>query len=115
MSQERRGEPRTSIGKLGLVAHDNLADRMLGSVTNLSHHGLTLLSNHPVDNGGTLQLDLRRASSPDQSLLEIAISITWTRPADTPDNLWLGAQIIGISNAHAQKLDDLIKQAENNH
>jgi hypothetical protein len=87
---------------------------LFGSVINLSQHGLMLLSSRPVESGGTVQLDLRRADTPEQPILEIAISVSWTRPADTPGNAWMGAHIIGISEAHANTLRNLIEEAESN-
>lgn len=111
MSKERRREARIDAARLRLLAYDSLAGELLGSVTNLSESGLMLLSNKPVENGGTLQLELRRAAAPDYSLVEMAVTISWTGAAETPGNAWAGAHIIGISEAHQQTLHNLIEEA----
>lgn len=111
MSKERRSEPRIDSGQLRLVAYDSLTGKLFGSVTNLSNNGLMLLGNGQVDAGGTMQLDLRRAATPEQVIIELAVSINWVKGADTPGSTWIGAQIIGVSEAHAQTLHNLIEEA----
>ena len=112
MTEERRSEPRIDAGSLHLVAHDSLTGEPLGSVVNLSSNGLMLNTTQRADPDGVMQLDLRRLAQPELPILEMAVRIGWVFPADTPDNYWLGAQIIGIGEAHAQTLRCLIEEAE---
>jgi len=111
MSHERRSEPRIETRQLRLIAHDSLSEKLFGSITNLSANGLMLLANNQVDVGGTIQLDLRRAADPQHPLLEVAVTVSWTRAAQTPGNFWVGAQIIGITEADAQALGRLLEEA----
>jgi len=111
MSQERRSEPRIETKQLRLIAYDSLAEKLFGSVTNLSSNGLMLLGNNQVDVGGIIQLDLRRAAATQTPLLEVAVTVSWTRAAQTPGNYWVGTQIIGITEQHALALQQLIEEA----
>jgi hypothetical protein len=44
-------------------------------------------------------------------LLEVAVTVSWTRAAQTPGNYWVGTQIIGITEPHALALQQLIEEA----
>lgn len=112
MTEERRSEPRIEAATLSLVAYDSLTGELFGSVINISCSGLMLNAEQKPDSGGVMQLDLRRTSPPQLPILDLAVRISWVVAADTPGNHWVGGQVIGISEAHAQTLRCLIEEAE---
>lgn len=112
MTEERRQEPRIDAQSLNLFVHDNLDGKLLGSLVNLSQSGLMILANVQSEPGGILQLDLRNTSSPDTPVLSMGVKVCWISPAKTEDSYWIGARIIGIAPADAEKLGELLRKAE---
>jgi len=112
-NDERRTEARIDSELLQLIAVDSINNKCIGSVVNLSKHGLMLLSELDVDPQGVLQIHIQNAKSLDADpILDAAIKVSWRSKANTPDNYWLGVQIIGITDHDQEKLNLLVKQAE---
>ena len=112
MSDERRREPRIDTLPLNLVVFDNLNGKILGTLANLSRSGLMVLADTQCEPGGTLQVDLRDSPSSATPLLSLAFQVTWMSPANTADSYWVGGRIIGIAEADAAILHELLRKAE---
>lgn len=110
MNEERRREPRLDALPLNLFAYDNLNNRLIGTLVNLSRRGLMILGSTHGDPGGVIQIDLRSSDKPDDPLLSLGMKVSWVSPANTAGNYWMGGRIIGIEPEHAEVLARLLDQ-----
>ncbi|RMG37664.1 MAG: PilZ domain-containing protein [Gammaproteobacteria bacterium] len=110
MNEERRREPRLDALPLNLFAYDNLSNKLLGTLVNLSSRGLMILGSGHGEPGGVMQIDLRSADAPDKPLLSLGLKVSWVSPANTAGSYWMGGRIIGLEPEHAKTLAELLQQ-----
>ncbi len=111
MNEERRREPRVDALALNLFVYDNLNDSLLGTLVNLSRHGMMILASTRCQTGGVLQIDLREAEKLDQPLLSAGFQVNWITPANTSGSYWLGGKLIGLSEENSKALSELLQRA----
>ncbi|BAN68478.1 PilZ domain-containing protein [endosymbiont of unidentified scaly snail isolate Monju] len=111
MNEERRREPRVDALAFNLFVYDNLNGTLLGTLVNLSRHGMMILASTQCEAGGVLQIDLRQAEHPDQPLLSTGFRVNWITPANTSGSYWLGGKLIGLSEENSKVLSELLQRA----
>lgn len=108
--EDRRIERRVPVPANRLQIRHSGQGQPLGSLANLSRHGLMLNSPGPLPADTTYQVRLSwddESARPQQ--LALGITVLWCE-AGAGGAHWSGCQIIAISDADQARLDALVSQ-----
>jgi len=103
MSQ-RRSERKTVSESLQIV--DMMTGASLGRIGNLSADGLMLISSRALAEKHVYQVQFPLPGSAAAARVEAGIQCLWSEAASSEHSHWAGCQIISISPAHRDLLDE---------
>jgi hypothetical protein len=104
---EKRRHRRIELAGSGWRARliDQLSDRTLGEVVNLSPAGMMLLSGEEIAVGALFQVTCIASDNSDQEQrFDAGVSVLWRSEANQKPGYWAGLQIIDLDNASRERL-----------
>lgn len=109
MSQRR--SVRKSVSE-SLQIIDVMTGAALGRVGNLSAEGLMLISSHEMPDHHVYQVVFPLPNSGAAAApLEVGIQCLWSEAASSEHSWWAGCQIVSISPADREALDNWVENA----
>ncbi len=104
-----RYSPRSKIEVL-----DHITEQVMGVVINISKGGIMLLSEGNAPQAGSIYQVSMQDSDAGNLNVSLGIMCLWVDEASAPDTFWSGHQIIDISSADEEQLDDFVDSLKPN-
>ncbi|MEM9301229.1 MAG: PilZ domain-containing protein [Pseudomonadota bacterium] len=95
--EKRRYKRAVPVGSV--IVYDAVTRSELGTLGNLSSHGLMVIATAPVDPDLLFQLEFEVTGPDDEPVaVNIGAESLWCSPASQPDRYWAGFEIVEISD-----------------
>lgn len=93
--------------------YDALSGNCLGALVNISTEGFMLMTSAPLTISQLYQCQVRISfTAGGQEIIELAAECLWLKDSNTPDNSWVGFQIIDISEHGLHQVQTLVELLE---
>lgn len=109
--KHRRRHPRTEVGEPVEVL-DVVADTVLGTLGNISSHGLMLISGSEIEENRVFQLEFEISHGDEARTINAGAHCLWCSPANAPGRYWSGFEIVDISDVDEAFLNLVTVEAE---
>lgn len=107
---ENRKHPRKHLNQ-NWIAYDLDREEIIGRLVNISHEGMMLISQKPLEVGKIFQLRLSAGEEPPVTLgaESLWVESLWSEPSQHDASVyWAGMQIIDISKENNALIDYLL-------
>ncbi|MDX1569038.1 MAG: PilZ domain-containing protein [Xanthomonadales bacterium] len=92
----RRRYPRVDVDE-PVVVYDVVEDREIGTIGNISSHGLMLIGSESIEAERLMQLEFTLDHEGEARPIRVGAQALWCAPANVPDRFWTGFEIVDIS------------------
>jgi hypothetical protein len=110
---ENRKHPRKHLDQ-NWIAYDLDRNEVIGRLVNISHEGMMLISQQPLEAGKVYQLRLNATDASEEPPVTLGVESLWVEsmwsgPSQhDSEAYWAGMQIIDISNESSALIDYLL-------
>ncbi len=109
-TSQQRAQQRYELTQ-PIPVYDQLSERSMGALVNITIEGMMLLANEPVETNRIYQLVLQLPEPiAGQAEIEVGVDCLWTRSDELARNHWAGFQIIDASQQAIKSIEVLIRE-----
>ncbi len=105
---ERRKSDRVDAHNEGLRVFNVIDDQPLGLVGNLCDEGLMLITHRELFANGILQMRVDMPQYLNEPSISVGAKVLWCTPANSPNEFWVGLEIIDVSDTGRQAIQKLL-------